>query len=172
MFIYVIHMLISMSICAYLCRKYSYQLIPTSIIRSVLTFLYAALTLFQPIPEHQVIRHIVFPFYLFVHLLPCGYKVTFPKFVDGSLEIIVEVTVFIYRQPNVLHHFFFLLFAHSIIEILRVRCRHQRNAVFLQPVFSKVSIVPDFHLTIFIEGDMVIGDGEGTVLVIEFVESN
>ena len=77
-------------------------------------------------------------------------------------EIRLESSVFVDRPPDVLGHLLFLFGDDALVELVRVDRRHEDDAVALEMVLCEVRVVPDLHVTVFVEADHGIFDLEGS----------
>lgn len=77
-----------------------------------------------------------------------------------------------YSIPDIFNHLLLLPRSDSFIEILRIRCRHQNNATYLKLVHCEVWVVPDTHVTIFVETYHCVLDAEGTQASVELMKTH
>ena len=78
----------------------------------------------------------------------------------------MEMSMIINSHKNILHHLFFLSFLHLLIKVVLVHCWYQYNVISLEVVIAEVHVVPDSHLTIEVEPDVLVGDVEGAKLLV------
>ena len=75
-------------------------------------------------------------------------------------------------SPDVIHHFHLLCVQHASIEVMWIGCGHENYSISIEVVFSEIGTVPHSHLSVLIEPDQCLIDGECTQAMVKFVETD